>query len=407
MTRPTARGQAIGAQTRVFAKNLGRARVRYWQALLARPQLAGPIVEAIRADVDTDGWSRKLSVLVGFGEAWRSTRRAAERDRYLRAVERAAEWLSTIDRDCRAANACHLGIGLWASRTLPDGHRWRGAKVRRARVRSRAWRHYWARATEARRDREHWRNSIVVANEGLAISQVAKWAPWAEGHLSREDLQQAAREGLHRAADLFDPDRGFAFSTYAANWIRHAVFRLHQQQRSDIRAPSAVQALALDLAPILEVNDTRDPEELLALLAADWKRRGKGKTKGPPSVEAVSGALEYLGMREVSFDAPIGHDPEARTLADLLPSEMEPVDEMIDRERVLARMLAALEQLPPEDRGLLEQRYGLMGPEQTSAQLARARARRRQEIEAQERRALGALRSRLVGCEHTAAEIGG
>jgi len=40
-----------------------------------------------------------------------------------------------------------------------------------------------------------------------------------------EELHQAAREGCHRAAIRFDPDKGYKFSTYADGWIRVACDR--------------------------------------------------------------------------------------------------------------------------------------------------------------------------------------
>lgn len=407
MTRSTPRGQAIGAQTRVLAQRLARSRVSYWQALLARPQLAGPIVSAVRDDVETEGWDRRLSCLIGFGAASIATRRKADRERYRRACERAAQWLAGLDRDCGAANAVHLGIALWSARALPDDHRWRGHRIYPARTRSKAWRRYWTRATDARRLRERLRNEIITLNEGLVIHQVNKWAAWAaEGHLSREDLQQAAREGLFRAADLYEADRQppRAFSTYAAWWIRHHVFRLHQQQRSDVRAPIGVQALALDLSAILEEHDTRDPERLQVLLVASWRRRGKGATKRPPTTDAISQALEYMGGRQVSMDSPVGHEGtgERRTLADMLPDPSPGADELIDRERVLARMLGALQSLDHRDRGLLEERFGFDGDERTAAELARHHGTNRRAVEDQEHRALADLRSRMQGIDHPA-----
>lgn len=53
-----------------------------------------------------------------------------------------------------------------------------------------------------------------------AARQVARRFLPVAGGCPLEDLEQAARLGLHRAAEGFDPERGFRFSTYARWWVR-------------------------------------------------------------------------------------------------------------------------------------------------------------------------------------------
>lgn len=73
------------------------------------------------------------------------------------------------------------------------------------------------------------RNSIVAANTGL----VMMWAKRQRGRgIEFEDLVQAGNIGLIRAAEKFDPDTGFAFSTYASRWIQAFVEReVHEHGR--------------------------------------------------------------------------------------------------------------------------------------------------------------------------------
>ena len=78
--------------------------------------------------------------------------------------------------------------------------------------------------TEARLARS-WRergdkaalHRLVTAYMRLAISMAAKYRRYGA---SMADLTQEAAIGLMKAAEKFDPERGFRFSTYAVWWIK-------------------------------------------------------------------------------------------------------------------------------------------------------------------------------------------
>jgi RNA polymerase sigma factor (sigma-70 family) len=102
----------------------------------------------------------------------------------------------------------------------------------------------FAALTRARRSRSAVRvraavSAIVVANSGLVYQAARRWA--GRG-VDVEDLAQAAMLGLLRTIDLFEPERGFTFSTYAAHWLRHHLRREVQNHAATVRTPVHMQA---------------------------------------------------------------------------------------------------------------------------------------------------------------------
>ena len=78
------------------------------------------------------------------------------------------------------------------------------------------------------------KNKLVMANMGLVHAVVkGNWFNTGEGRrrngnaASYDELVQEGSLGLLRAAELFDPERGLRFSTYATIWIKVCFFHIH------------------------------------------------------------------------------------------------------------------------------------------------------------------------------------
>lgn len=77
-------------------------------------------------------------------------------------------------------------------------------------------------------------DKLVSANLRLVVS-IAK--DYAKKGIPLEDLIQEGNIGLMHAAQKFEWDRGFKFSTYASWWIRQAITRFLDDKKDAIRIP--------------------------------------------------------------------------------------------------------------------------------------------------------------------------
>lgn len=81
------------------------------------------------------------------------------------------------------------------------------------------------------------RQRLIESNMRLVIN-IAK--TYRNRTIPLEDLIQEGAIGLIQAAERFDPDKGFRFSTYATHWIRQAIGRAIDNKSKAIRLPAHV-----------------------------------------------------------------------------------------------------------------------------------------------------------------------
>src|SRR3954468_18700804 len=84
---------------------------------------------------------------------------------------------------------------------------------------------------------ERARQRLIESNMRLVIN-IAK--SYRNRAIPLEDLIQEGAIGLMQAAERFDPDKGFRFSTYATHWIRQAIGRAIDNKSKAIRLPAHV-----------------------------------------------------------------------------------------------------------------------------------------------------------------------
>ncbi|KAG5190010.1 RNA polymerase [Tribonema minus] len=108
------------------------------------------------------------------------------------------------------------------------------------------------------------KTTMISANLRLAVS-IAK--RYKHRGLALSDLVQEGSFGLMKAAERFDPDKGFKFSTYATWWIKQSIMRAIADQSRTIRLPVHVHDLLNSIKRAtrelsLELGRTPTDEEL-------------------------------------------------------------------------------------------------------------------------------------------------
>ncbi|MGK0187130.1 MAG: RNA polymerase primary sigma factor [Verrucomicrobiales bacterium] len=167
-----------------------------------------------------------------------------------------------------------------------------------------------------------------------------------------EDLVAEGNIGLVTAAKRFDPTKGAKFSTYAGFWIRQAIRRAIDNQRSSIRIPVHLG----EKVRLLKRVEVLIEEELHRPPTLDDVSETVGISR-----ERLS-ELKTAGMRPTSLDLSIGEDGED-SMESILPDERaETAAESIGAREIIELMSECVsDDLTDRERTIIQLRFGLGG----------------------------------------------
>ena len=184
---------------------------------------------------------------------------------------------------------------------------------------------------------------LIESNMRLVIN-IAK--TYRNRAIPLEDLIQEGAIGLMQAAERFDPDKGFRFSTYATHWIRQSIGRAIDNKSKAIRLPAHVsQSLRkvererLRLARDLGYDPS--PDQLATALGLSTKKLMTllQSSQDLLSLDMTVGDSGGVTLGGLIRDRNLSSDPENLMLDQEMIGELQRIlSELNDREQRVMRL---------------------------------------------------------------------
>jgi RNA polymerase sigma-B factor len=225
---------------------------------------------------------------------------------------------------------------------------------------------------------------LVVRFEPLARSVARRYHARGE---PIEDLTQVAMVGLLKAIDRFDPERGFAFSSYAMPTMLGELKRYFRDSGWAVHVPRGVKERAVELA--------RTTDELSSQLGRSPSLTELAKAMSITEEQTLEAIEAYHARHATPLET--GPDDDDGPLSPVQQFGAE--DERLEQAEYLSVIAAGVENLSDTDRLILFLRFGR---DMTQSEIARRIGTSQMQISRLLRAAIEKIRraSGEIGAEH-------
>jgi len=192
------------------------------------------------------------------------------------------------------------------------------------------------------------KDRMIQGNLRLVVGVAKKFKPFTH-RLTMHDLVQEGNIGLIRAVELFDPERGYKFSTYAYWWIRQGILRAIQVQDRIIKLPSG----AVDILRKVRSFSLEYHRQHGCIPTVEQCAEFAGVT--PKAMKSYLAASIDAG----SLDAKVSHSSDASTYIELIACDDDPLDIDIEQETRIEAVHQALDHMSDQSKAIIILKHGL------------------------------------------------
>lgn len=199
---------------------------------------------------------------------------------------------------------------------------------------------------------------LVRANLRFVVSVAKQYQSKGLGLI---DIINEGNVGLIKAAQRFDPTRGFKFISYAVWWIRQSILQAITEKSRLVRLPSNQEGLMSKVKRFRNnfmQENQREPNAQEIATALDIDE------------EKVMIILD-TSIRPISMDAPISENDDT-AIIDLIASNdsKESTDSELETQSLSTQLNIAISQLPEREQNIIRMSFGIAGPERTLDEIA-------------------------------------